>query len=95
MTSEEFFARKYGEKGSPTRLEFERKAAAYHLAQKLKDERQKLKLTQSQVAEKIHSQKQFISRIENGDVDVQLSTFLAVLDALGLTVTFAPKATTT
>ncbi len=95
MNLEDFFAQKYGEKGSPTRLEFERKAAACHLAQKLKDERRKLKLTQSQVAERIHSQKQFISRIENGDVDVQLSTFLAILDALGLSVVFAPKATTT
>jgi HTH-type transcriptional regulator / antitoxin HipB len=50
----------------------------------LKEERKKAKMTQTQLAEKAEMKKEVISRIENGKIDIQLSTFLRVIEGLGM-----------
>ena len=53
------------------------------LAERLKEERLKAGLTQEQLAAKIGTKKTYISRIENGKADVQLSTLFRIFEGLG------------
>jgi HTH-type transcriptional regulator / antitoxin HipB len=90
-TFEELLIHEYGEKGTPAREEFEAKAQAFYICEMLREEREKQHLTQAELAEKTAMKKEFISRIENGKVDVQLSTFLKVLHGLGLSFSIVPN----
>ncbi len=49
----------------------------------LKQEREKVGLTQEQLAEKLHTKKTAISRIENHAEDIKLSTLERFAQALG------------
>ena len=62
------------------------KEKAVVLCNELKAERLRQHLSQTALANKIGMQKEFVSRIENGRVDVQLSTFLKIVEGLGLKV---------
>ncbi|MBQ3770945.1 MAG: helix-turn-helix transcriptional regulator [Bacteroidaceae bacterium] len=75
---------KYGEKGSPSREEFEAKAKAWYYAELLRDERKRQKLTQQQLGERIGKKREYISALEQGQTDMQLSTFMLIANALGL-----------
>ncbi len=88
---EDLLRLKYGEPGTPKRQEFENKAMAFYLCAMLKEERHKAKLSQSELAERADVKKEFISRVENGKVDVQLSTFLKLLNSLNLGIQVVPK----
>ncbi len=82
-TFDEILDVQYGPEGTPERNEFERNAEAFILAERLKEERLKAGLTQEQLAEKIGTKKSYISRIENGKTDVQLSTLYKIFQGLG------------
>lgn len=82
----DLFDLKYGKKGTSTREEFEVKAKAFYICEMLKEERKKAKITQTELAERTATRKEFISRIENGKVDVQLSTLLKMLSGLNLKI---------
>ena len=82
-TFDELLDMEYGPKGSPERDRFDRDAEAFILAERLKEERKKAGLTQAQLAEKIGTKKSYISRIENGHTDVQLSTLFKIFQGLG------------
>ena len=82
---EDLLKSKYGEPGSPDRLDFEYKAQAYYLCELLKEERRKAKMTQEDLARRTNLKKTFLSRVENGKVDIQLSTFLKIIKGLGVT----------
>ena len=62
------------------------KAYAYCMGQIICDARKKEKMTQSELAEKIGTNKSYISRIEKGIVDPGISTFCRIIDALGLKI---------
>lgn len=83
-TSSERFDKEYGPKGSPTRKDFEARAEAYYYAEILKEQRKQQKMTQQQLADKIGKKREFISNIERGNSDMQLSTFMLISNALGL-----------
>ncbi|MEG1950936.1 MAG: helix-turn-helix transcriptional regulator [Odoribacter sp.] len=73
----------YGSEGTPERDQFECDAEIFILAERLKEERLKAGLTQEQLAQKIGTKKSYISRIENGKTDVQLSTLYKIFQGLG------------
>ena len=78
---------RYGARGSERRTEFEIKAKAFLIGELIKEERKNAKMTQEQLADKIGAKKSFISRIENGKTDIQLSTLYRLLEfGLGKTV---------
>jgi len=78
---------RYGDRGSERRTEFEIKAKAFLIGELIKEERKNAKMTQEQLADKIGTKKSFISRIENGKTDIQLSTLYRLLEfGLGKTV---------
>lgn len=72
----------YGPEGTPECDQFECDAEAFILAERLKEEHLKVGLTQEQFAEKIDIKKSYISRIENGKVEVQL-TLYKIFQGLG------------
>ena len=74
----------YGEKGTPSREEFEAKAKAWYYAEILRDERKRQKLTQQQLGERIGKKREYISALERGQIDMQLSTFILIANELGL-----------
>ena len=73
----------FGKIGSETREEFDRETEAFCLAQALKEERKRAGLTQEELAEKIGTKKTYISRLENGRADIQLSTLFRIFEGLG------------
>jgi ribosome-binding protein aMBF1 (putative translation factor) len=72
--------KRYGKRGTAKRTEFEIKAKAFLIGELIKEERQLSKMTQEQLADKIGAKKSFISRIENGQSDIQLSTLYRLLE---------------
>ena len=74
----------YGKIGTKRRDEFEEKAQYFVISEMLKDARRDANLTQEQLAEKIGTKKSYISRLENGNCDIQLSTLYRIFeDGLG------------
>lgn len=71
---------KYGIHGTASRSEFEMKAQTFILGELLKQEREKANLTQAEMAEKTGTKKSYISRIENGKADIQLSTLYRLIE---------------
>lgn len=80
---DELLNAEYGVHGTSERDQFDVDAAAFCLAETLKEERLKAGLTQEQLAERIGTKKTYISRLENGKSDVQLSTLFRIFEGLG------------
>jgi DNA-binding XRE family transcriptional regulator len=79
--------KQYGKIGTLKRDEFEARAKAFLIGELIKAERRSAKITQEQLAERIGAKKSFISRIENGKTDIQLSTLYRLMEiGLGKTV---------
>lgn len=70
----------YGNIGTKKRDEFEKKAQYFVISETLKDARKKARMTQEQLAEKVGTKKSYISRIENGKCDIQLSTLYRIFE---------------
>lgn len=58
------------------------------IGEQLKAERLKAGMTQEQLAAKIGTKKSYISRIENGHADIQLSTLFKIFQGLGRKISF-------
>jgi HTH-type transcriptional regulator / antitoxin HipB len=71
---------KYGKIGTEKRDEFEEKAQYFVISEMLKEARKEAKMTQQQLAEKIGTKKSYISRLENGKCDIQLSTLYKIFE---------------
>ncbi len=71
---------RYGKIGTERRIEFEIKAKAFAIGEMLREARKEAHMTQEQLAEKTGTKKSFISRIENGHSDIQLSTLYRLVE---------------
>ena len=79
----------YGNIGTKKRDEFEEKAQYFVISEMLKDARRDAHLTQEQLAKKVGTKKSYISRLENGNCDIQLSTLYRIFeDGLGKRISF-------
>jgi ribosome-binding protein aMBF1 (putative translation factor) len=79
-TFSEHLDKRYGKNGTESRTNFEIKAKSFAIGELIKEERKLAKMTQEQLAEKIGTKKSFISRIENGHSDIQLSTLYKLIE---------------
>lgn len=79
-TFEEHLDKRYGPVGDEKRIAFEAKAKAFAIGELIKEERRLSKMLQEQLATKTGTKKSFISRIENGKSDIQLSTLYRILE---------------
>ena len=74
----------YGQIGEKKRDEFEERAQYFVISETLKDARLQANMTQQQLADKVGTKKSYISRLENGKCDIQLSTLYRIFeDGLG------------
>lgn len=77
---------KFGKEGSPERAKAGDDAYAFYTSQILLDARKEAKMTQSELAKKVGTNKSYISKIENGLIEPGAGLFFRIIDALGLRV---------
>ena len=80
---DELLESRHGKIGTKKRTEFEIKAKSFAIGEIIKEERRLANMTQDELADKTGTKKSFISRIENGHSDIQLSTLFKLIE-LGL-----------
>ena len=80
---------KYGKVGTPERDAFHREAYAYCVGQIILGARKQERMTQSDLAKKVGTDKTYISRIEKGAIEPGVGLFFRIMDALGLKVEIA------
>lgn len=83
QTLDELLDVEYGTSDTPTRKAFDKETQAFCLAETLREERLRAGLTQQQLAERIGTKKTYISRLENGNADIQLGTLYRIFEGLG------------
>lgn len=71
---------KYGKPGAPPRDVFEAKAKAFIVGEMIKEARKEANLTQDDLAKKTGTKKSYISRLENGKIDIQISTLFKIFE---------------
>ena len=71
---------KYGKPGTERRDEFEVKAKAFVVGEMIKEARKEARLTQEELAAKTGTKKSYISRLENGKIDIQISTLFKIFE---------------
>jgi len=69
----------YGKKGSPTRDKFEQEFEAFKIGVLIQEARKKKHLTQEELAHRVGTTKNYISRIENDASDIRLSTLMRII----------------
>jgi len=82
----------YGKEGTPERNAFRKEAYAYYTGQLIEEARKSAKMTQKELAEKLGTNKSYISRVETGKTEPKVSTFYRIASALGLSVELTPLA---
>lgn len=86
VQAEDKLSKEIGEIGSIERDAFNAKARAWYYGEVLRQRRKELKLTQKELAGRVGKERAYISRLEQGETDLQLSSFIQILNALGLTI---------
>ncbi|MCB9222732.1 MAG: helix-turn-helix transcriptional regulator [Crocinitomicaceae bacterium] len=80
---------KYGKVGTEKRDQFEEDSQIFIISEMLKAARKEAHMTQEELAEKIGTKKSYISRIESGKTDIQLSTLFKIFEiGLGKKLSF-------
>lgn len=70
----------HGKIGSESRNQFEEKSQMFIISEMLKEARKEANLTQEQLADKTGTKKSYISKLENGKGNVQLSTLIRIFE---------------
>ena len=77
---EDILKNKYGKKGTPERDKYEANSLAFRLGVMLKEALQEARITQEELAMKTGTKKSYISRIERGKSDIQVSTYHKLIE---------------
>ena len=85
-TANDYLDDKYGKQGTPERDEFSKKALSFYYGELIKEKRKEKNLTQQQLADQIGKERAYIAKIEQGKTDLQISNFVQIINALGLTL---------
>ena len=70
----------HGKIGTESRNSYEEKSQMFIISEMLKNARKEANITQEQLAEKTGTKKSYISRIENGRGNIQLSTLIRIFE---------------
>ncbi|RTY86031.1 XRE family transcriptional regulator [Flavobacterium sp. RSP49] len=73
----------HGKIGTESRNKYEEHTQMFIISEMLKQARKEAKMTQEQLAEKTGTKKSYISKIENGKGNIQISTLIRLFE-LGL-----------
>jgi HTH-type transcriptional regulator/antitoxin HipB len=77
---EDILKDKYGSKGTAKRDKYDADSLAFRLGVMLKEARQEANITQEELAERTGTKKSYISRIERGQSDIQISTYYKLIE---------------
>jgi len=77
---EDILKEKYGEKGTDARDKYDAASLAFRLGVMLKEARQEANVTQEELAKRTGTKKSYISRIERGQSDIQISTYYKLIE---------------
>ena len=70
---------KYGVKGTGSREKFEEELEAFTIGVLIQEARKQKKMTQEELAIKVGTTKNYISRIENDASDIRLTTLMRII----------------
>ena len=70
----------HGKIGTESRITYEENSQMFIISEMLKAARKEAKITQEQLALKTGTKKSYISRIENGKGNIQLSTLIRIFE---------------
>ncbi len=79
-TFDELLEVEHGKIGTESRNEYEERAQMFIVGEMLKEARKASEMTQEQLAEKSGTKKSYISKIENGKGNIQLSTLIRIFE---------------
>ena len=82
-TFDEHLDRQYGEKGTGSRDDYEQGYETFKLGVLIQEARKKKNLTQEELALRVGTTKNYISRIENDASDIRLTTLMRIAEGLG------------
>ncbi len=70
----------HGKIGTESRNTYEEKSQMFIISEMLKEARKEAKITQEELAKKTGTKKSYISRMENGRGNIQLSTLIRIFE---------------
>lgn len=79
-TFDELIEHEHGKIGTESRNKYEEGAQMFIVSEMLKYARKEANLTQEQLAEKAGTKKSYISKLENGKGNIQLSTLIRIFE---------------
>jgi len=79
-TFDELIELEHGKIGTERRNKYEEGVQMFIVSEMLKTARKEAKLTQEQLAERSGTKKSYISKLENGKVNIQLSTLIRIFE---------------
>ena len=89
MNWDDHLDRKYGKRGESTREKYEEEFEAFKIGVLIQEARKKQNLTQEELALRVGTTKNYISRIENNASDIRLTTLMKIIrEGLGGKITF-------
>lgn len=71
--------KKYGNPGTPSREKYEEEFEAFKIGVLIQEARKRKNLTQEELAIRVGTTKNYISRIENNASDIRLSTLMRII----------------
>lgn len=77
---DELIELEHGKIGTESRNKYEEGAQMFIVSEMLKAARKEAKMTQEELAEKAGTKKSYISKIENGKGNIQLSTLIRIFE---------------
>lgn len=77
---EELIELEHGKIGTESRNQYEENAQMFIISEMLKSARKDANLTQEQLADKAGTKKSYISKLENGKGNIQLSTLIRIFE---------------
>lgn len=80
QTLDQIKTKYYGEKGNPERDRLENELEALRIGFQIRSAREKLNLTQEQLAEKVEKKRAYISKIENDGENITLRTLFDIVE---------------
>ena len=80
QTFDQLIEVEHGKIGTESRNTYEEQSQMFIISEMLKEARREAKITQEELAAKTGTKKSYISRIENGKGNIQLSTLIRIFD---------------
>ena len=79
ISFDDYLDKQYGQIGTESRDKFQEEFETFKIGVLIQEARKKQNLTQQELADKVGTTKNYISRIENNASDIRLSTLMRII----------------